>query len=254
MRLRSLSLVAPRLPAGCLRRARGRAGSRSVRGALRLRVVGQTPASRALPTGVASRSDGATGASSEPAASPSVGATSAPPSAPASGPEVRGVFFFSPTCPHCEKVITEDLPDFFAQSGGAAVVSVDECLDPGRGGLLLHEQRRPPVAGRERGHRRRRPHVHRGLRAPGPGPGRRAAPRHRGRLLHRGGGHPRAPAGHHRGRPGRQGHRLAARARPGRGPGAVPGRGPGSGRGPHGRRARGHAARGDPLDLGAGHA
>jgi uncharacterized membrane protein len=48
-----------------------------------------------------------------------------------SGSKVRGVFFFSPTCPHCEKVISEDLPGFFAQSGGKATTRIDESLDPG---------------------------------------------------------------------------------------------------------------------------
>jgi uncharacterized membrane protein len=49
----------------------------------------------------------------------------------AAGPTVRGVFFFSPTCPHCEKVIADDLPGFFERSGGEAAVAVDESLDPG---------------------------------------------------------------------------------------------------------------------------
>jgi len=90
------------------------------------------PASTALPTD-SSPSTAPSAASSESAASPSPAAsvsTSGAPSDP-SRPVVRGVFFFSPTCPHCEEVIAEDLPDFFGQSGGEAKVSVDESLDPG---------------------------------------------------------------------------------------------------------------------------
>jgi uncharacterized membrane protein len=33
-------------------------------------------------------------------------------------PIVHAVLFYSPTCPHCHKVITEDLPRIFAQFGG----------------------------------------------------------------------------------------------------------------------------------------
>ena len=87
------------------------------------------PASTALPTGT-SPSSAPSAATSVSAASPSSRASASTSEAP-SGPVVRGVFFFSPTCPHCEKVIAEDLPDFFAQSGGEATVSVDESLDPG---------------------------------------------------------------------------------------------------------------------------
>jgi uncharacterized membrane protein len=66
------------------------------------------------------------------AVSPSPGASLSPSaSSDPSGPVVRAVFFFSPTCPHCEEVIAEDLPVFFGQSGGEAKVSVDESLDPG---------------------------------------------------------------------------------------------------------------------------
>ncbi len=78
------------------------------------------------------------GSSPEAAASAGAAASGASSPAPASaapsvttGSVVRGVFFFSPTCPHCEEVIAEDLPDFFGQSGGEAKVSVDESLDPG---------------------------------------------------------------------------------------------------------------------------
>jgi uncharacterized membrane protein len=83
------------------------------------------PAATVLPT-----DPSPSAATSVSAASPSPRASASTSEAP-SGPVVRGVFFFSPTCPHCEKVIAEDLPDFFAQSGGEATVSVDESLDPG---------------------------------------------------------------------------------------------------------------------------
>ena len=91
-----------------------------------------TPSSTALPT-VASPSTALSAAASEPATAPSPGGSLSPSETPseARGPVVRGVFFFSPTCPHCEQVIAEDLPDFFAQSGGEATVAVDESLDPG---------------------------------------------------------------------------------------------------------------------------
>ncbi|HZW01006.1 MAG TPA: hypothetical protein VFF55_05485, partial [Candidatus Deferrimicrobium sp.] len=90
------------------------------------------PASTALPTD-SSPSTAPSAASAESAASPSPGASVSTSEAPSElpGPVVRGVFFFSPTCPHCEEVIAEDLPDFFGQSGGEAKVSVDESLDPG---------------------------------------------------------------------------------------------------------------------------
>jgi uncharacterized membrane protein len=47
------------------------------------------------------------------------------------GPVVRGVFFFSPTCGHCELVITEHLPGFFERSGGEPSIAIDESIDPG---------------------------------------------------------------------------------------------------------------------------
>ena len=50
---------------------------------------------------------------------------------------VRGVFFFSPTCVHCEKVISEDLPGFFEESGGEPAVTIDESLDPGEVAFYL---------------------------------------------------------------------------------------------------------------------
>jgi uncharacterized membrane protein len=39
---------------------------------------------------------------------------------------VRAVLFFSPTCPHCHQVITQDLPVFFGMYGGAARPWSDE--------------------------------------------------------------------------------------------------------------------------------
>lgn len=43
-----------------------------------------------------------------------------------SGPIVRAVLFYSPTCPHCEKVITQDLPPLFEQYGDQLqIVGVD---------------------------------------------------------------------------------------------------------------------------------
>lgn len=43
-----------------------------------------------------------------------------------SSPVVRAVLFYSPTCPHCEKVITQDLPPLFEQYGDQLqIVGVD---------------------------------------------------------------------------------------------------------------------------------
>ena len=43
----------------------------------------------------------------------------APTAIPASdGPVVQAVFFFSPSCGHCEYVITSVLPGLFAENGG----------------------------------------------------------------------------------------------------------------------------------------
>jgi len=44
------------------------------------------------------------------------------------GTVVRGVFFFSPTCPHCEEVIALDLPGMFLATGGEASLTYDEAL------------------------------------------------------------------------------------------------------------------------------
>lgn len=65
-------------------------------------------------------------ASSTPAASPSP----LPTDAARAGPVVRGVFYFSPTCPHCEIVINDVLPGVFERFGGAPRTTVDPALAP----------------------------------------------------------------------------------------------------------------------------
>ena len=45
-------------------------------------------------------------------------------------PVVRAVFFFSPTCGHCELVIQDHLPGIFDQYGGEPTVLFDEALPP----------------------------------------------------------------------------------------------------------------------------
>jgi uncharacterized membrane protein len=67
-----------------------------------------------------------------PAASPSPLATDA-----RAGPVVRGVFYFSPTCPHCEAVINDALPGIFSRYGGAPTTSVDPALPPGEVAFYL---------------------------------------------------------------------------------------------------------------------
>jgi len=62
----------------------------------------------------------------EATASPAANAVSAP----TDGPVARGVFFFSPTCPHCELVITDHLPGIFEQYGGEPTIAIDESLEP----------------------------------------------------------------------------------------------------------------------------
>jgi uncharacterized membrane protein len=77
-------------------------------------------------------------AASSPAASLTTPAPSASgPLIEPGGPVVRGVFFFSPTCAHCEKVITQDLPGFFDRSGGDPVIAIDETLAPGEVAFYL---------------------------------------------------------------------------------------------------------------------
>jgi uncharacterized membrane protein len=56
-----------------------------------------------------------------PGARPALGATPAPQDSPV----VRGVLFFSPTCPHCEDVIQRVLPSIFTTHGGQPRVLVD---------------------------------------------------------------------------------------------------------------------------------
>jgi len=51
-----------------------------------------------------------------------------PAPAGAQGPVVRAVLFFSPTCPHCHKVINDDLPVIFQRFGGEARVYFDQDL------------------------------------------------------------------------------------------------------------------------------
>jgi uncharacterized membrane protein len=85
------------------------------------------------------------GATEEPIASPAPVATEAPSASeaatqtlapmptliPASdGPTVQAVFYFSPNCGHCHKVITEDLPGLFADNGGAPNINVDQSVPP----------------------------------------------------------------------------------------------------------------------------
>jgi len=65
------------------------------------------------------------------ASSPAPTSIAEPTDAAAAGPVVRGVFFFSPTCPHCEAVIADHLPGIYARFGGAPTTSIDESTDPG---------------------------------------------------------------------------------------------------------------------------
>jgi uncharacterized membrane protein len=46
----------------------------------------------------------------------------------ADGSVVQGVFYFSPTCGHCEYVITDVLPGLFADNGGEYVITYDQTL------------------------------------------------------------------------------------------------------------------------------
>ena len=79
-----------------------------------------------------SRRDGTSGATDEPAATAGAHASRRLPTAiPSSdGPVVQGVFFFSPTCGHCEYVITQVLPGIFADNGGDHVITFDESVPP----------------------------------------------------------------------------------------------------------------------------
>jgi uncharacterized membrane protein len=76
-------------------------------------------------------------AASEPAATGEVAATAeaTPPPFPTpiparQGSVVQAVFFFSPSCGHCEYVITNVLPGLFADNGGEYVVTFDESVLP----------------------------------------------------------------------------------------------------------------------------
>jgi uncharacterized membrane protein len=44
-------------------------------------------------------------------------------------PSVRAILFFSPTCGHCEYVISTVLPPLFAENGGSAELHYDEALE-----------------------------------------------------------------------------------------------------------------------------
>jgi hypothetical protein len=52
-------------------------------------------------------------------------------------PVVHGVFFFSPTCPHCELVLQEHLPEVFWQFGGDPALRYDDTARPGYLVLLI---------------------------------------------------------------------------------------------------------------------
>jgi len=47
---------------------------------------------------------------------------------PLQSPVVRAVLFYSPTCPHCHKVIRDDLPVIFGDHGGEPRVNFDQSL------------------------------------------------------------------------------------------------------------------------------
>jgi uncharacterized membrane protein len=57
------------------------------------------------------------------------------PAAPA--PLVRGVLFFSPTCPHCEAVIEDHLPGIFERFGGQPDTAIDPSVDPAEAAFYL---------------------------------------------------------------------------------------------------------------------
>jgi uncharacterized membrane protein len=46
----------------------------------------------------------------------------------ADGPVVQGVFYYSPTCGHCEYVMAQVLPGLFEENGGEYVVTYDQAL------------------------------------------------------------------------------------------------------------------------------
>ena len=76
--------------------------------------------------------------SAEPVESSEREGPSTPAAIPTSdGPVVQAVFYFSPTCGHCEYVITEVLPGLFADNGGEYVVTYDESVLPDQPAFYL---------------------------------------------------------------------------------------------------------------------
>jgi uncharacterized membrane protein len=62
-------------------------------------------------------------------ASPAVAPSPLPTAVPVrEGPLVQAVLFFSPTCGHCHKVITETLPPIFTANGGDFIVTYDQTV------------------------------------------------------------------------------------------------------------------------------
>ncbi len=55
----------------------------------------------------------------------------------ADGPFAQAVFYFSPTCGHCEYVITNTLPGLFADNGGDYAVTYDETVLPDQPSFYL---------------------------------------------------------------------------------------------------------------------
>ncbi len=53
------------------------------------------------------------------------------------GPFAQAVFYFSPTCGHCEYVITNSLPGLFADHGGDSTVTYDESVLPDQPAFYL---------------------------------------------------------------------------------------------------------------------
>ena len=105
---------------------------------------------------------------------------------------MRGVFFFSPTCPHCETVIDEHLPGIFERFGGPPETTIDESIAPADVAFYLMSNGTLQLLMVDVSVERRRLRDARGRRtgtAPSP---RRAAARHRGPSASRVGGHPRA--------------------------------------------------------------
>ena len=89
----------------------------------------ESPEAHGSDAPVAATGEGTAAASAIAAPSSATPATAT--DAVAGGAIVRGVFFFSPTCPHCELVITEHLPGLFERFGGEPTISIDESLAPG---------------------------------------------------------------------------------------------------------------------------